>query len=77
MDKAGALLVGSPHQVQHSPKTHLTIAGQKIPLSPLIYNLGVKLDSSQTFDSQIKQLCKAKRHSITSRPLPNSHPYSD
>jgi hypothetical protein len=72
--KTKALLVGSPHQVQHAPITHLTIAGQNVLLSPSGSSLGAKLHSSPTFDSRIKQKCKTSFYHLKNIDQTQSHP---
>ena len=39
-------------------KTHITINGHPTPLSSLVTNLGVKLDSLLSFDAHIKSICQ-------------------
>ena len=56
--KTEAMLVGTPHQVRSSPITSITFAGQVIPLSTAVTNLGVRMDPTLTFDTHIKHLCK-------------------
>jgi len=56
--KTEAILVGTPHQVQSSPITHITFSGQNIRLSSTVLNLGVRFDAQLTFDAHIKHLCK-------------------
>ena len=56
--KTEAMLVGTPLQVRSSSITSITFAGQVIPLSTAVTNLGVKMDSHMTFDTHIKHLCK-------------------
>lgn len=56
--KTEAILVGTPHQVGTSTITSITFSDQAIPLSPVVTNLGVKMDSHLTYDNHIKQLCK-------------------
>lgn len=51
-------LVGTPHQVRSTPIKSITFAGQAIPLSAAVINLGVRMDSHMTFDTHIKHLCK-------------------
>ncbi|KAJ8406073.1 hypothetical protein AAFF_G00309610 [Aldrovandia affinis] len=60
--KTEALLVGTPHQVQHFPITHLTITGQKISLSSSISNLGIRFDPSLTFGDHTSSLQKLQVH---------------
>jgi hypothetical protein len=50
-------------QQNHSPITHLT--GKNIPLSSNVYNLGIKLDSSLTFDNHIKHHSYHQEHCQT------------
>ena len=56
--KTEALLIGTPHQVQSCPISHLTFDGQVIPLSSSVTNLGVKFDPQLIFNNHIKYLCK-------------------
>ena len=53
-----ALLIGTPHQVQSCPISHLTFDGQVVPLSSSVANLCVKFDPQLTFNNHIKHLCK-------------------
>lgn len=56
--KTEVMLVGTPHQVLSAPVHSITFAGKEIPLSTTVINLGVRMDSSLTFDSHVKHLCK-------------------
>ena len=56
--KTEAILIGTPHQVTSSPITSITFSNQIIPLSSVVTNLGVKMDSQLSFDSHIKHLSK-------------------
>ena len=55
--KSEAILIGTPHQTKKAGITHITISGHPTPLSPLVTNLGVKLDSL-SFDAHIKSICQ-------------------
>ena len=57
-NKTEALLVGTPHQVQSCPISHLTFDGQLVPFSPSVTNLGVKFDPHLTFNTHINHLCR-------------------
>ena len=57
-NKTEALLVGTPHQVQSCPISHLTFDGQVVPFSPSVTNLGVKFDPHLTFNTHINHLCR-------------------
>ena len=56
--KTEAILIGTPHQFKSSPITSITFSGQNLPLSPVITNLGIKMDPHLTFEPHIKNLCK-------------------
>ena len=56
--KSEAILIGTPHQTKKAGITHININGHPIPLSSLVNNLGVKLDSSLSFDAHIKSVCQ-------------------
>ena len=56
--KTEVMLIGTPHQVKSSPITSITFSNQTLPLSPVVTNLGVKMDPHLTFDSHIKHICK-------------------
>ena len=56
--KSEAILIDTPHQTKKAGVTHITINGHPTPLSSLITNLGVKLDSSLSFDAHIKSICQ-------------------
>ena len=46
------------YQVKSSTITSITFSGQNLPLSPVITNLGVKMDPQLTFHPHIKHLVK-------------------
>ena len=56
--KSEVILIGTPHQTKKAGITHITINGHPTPLSSLVTNLGVKLDSSLSFDAHIKSICQ-------------------
>jgi len=56
--KTEAMLIGTPHQVQSSTMTTVFFSGQDIPLSTIVTNLGVRMDSQLTFENHIKHLFK-------------------
>jgi len=54
--KSKAIVIGA--QTKKAGITHITNNGQPIPLSSLVTNLGVKLDSTLSFDAHIKSVCQ-------------------
>ena len=56
--KSEAILIGTPYQTKKASITHITINGHPTPLSSLVTNLGVKLDSLLSFDEHIKSICQ-------------------
>lgn len=56
--KTEAILIGTPHQTKQAGITHITIDNFSIPLSSSVTSLGVKFDSSLSFDDHIKMVCQ-------------------
>uniref|UniRef100_A0A3B3HT49 Reverse transcriptase domain-containing protein n=1 Tax=Oryzias latipes TaxID=8090 RepID=A0A3B3HT49_ORYLA len=57
-NKTEAILIGTPHQIKTSSTKSILVSGHNIPLSSPVINLGVKIDSTLTFDHHIRHLSK-------------------
>uniref|UniRef100_A0A3P9JI23 Reverse transcriptase domain-containing protein n=1 Tax=Oryzias latipes TaxID=8090 RepID=A0A3P9JI23_ORYLA len=57
-NKTEAILIGTPHQIKTSSTKSILVSGHNIPLSSPVINLGVKIDSTLTFDHHVRHLSK-------------------
>uniref|UniRef100_A0A3P9I354 Reverse transcriptase domain-containing protein n=1 Tax=Oryzias latipes TaxID=8090 RepID=A0A3P9I354_ORYLA len=57
-NKTEAILIGTPHQIKTSSTKSILVSGHNILLSSPVINLGVKIDSTLTFDHHIRHLSK-------------------
>ncbi|XP_061909373.1 kelch-like protein 12 isoform X2 [Entelurus aequoreus] len=56
--KTVVMKIGTPHQINTCPITSITFSGQDLPLSPVVTNLGVKMDPHLNFEAHINYLRK-------------------